>query len=121
MDNSVLAKYLLEMGLFDPERDLDSTILDNDELLSSVAALWDQYEKIIRLMIKARVERIRTEIIEKAHPVEVMPLRQAIVEVSALAGDFIRYAAEYKRRTAPKESTTELPPATTQPSGESST
>jgi hypothetical protein len=98
-----LQAYLIERNLYEPNVDVDALILDDEQLLHEIADLWRGHRKAIERLLQSRLQPIREEIVLKAHPAEVMPLRQSIVEVASIADMLERYAAEHERRTKAKE------------------
>jgi hypothetical protein len=113
-DQAVLEKYLLNRGLFNPKETykkissgkeiiVGAAILEDEEMLGKVAALWENYPKAIEAVIKARIEPIIMDIVMNIIPQELTVQRQAMVELSALFGDFERYSQEHIRRTQNKK------------------
>lgn len=93
-----LEQYLLARGLSEPDRDLDTEILETPELLAKAAAAWVDSKEGIRLVVRSRLLKIRQELIFDAIPQEVPVLRQAVMELAGLLEDFERFAAENARR-----------------------
>lgn len=93
-----LEQYLLSRELTEPDRDLDTEILDTPELLSKAAAAWLDSKEGIRLVVRSRLMKVRQELIFTAIPQEVPVLRQALLELANLLDDFERYANENARR-----------------------
>lgn len=98
MNKPLLEKYLLETAVYDPAHALSDEILDQDELLGSVAQAWTTNGDAIRAVVRQRLSKIRTALVMTATPYEVLPLRQALVEVAAILEDFERYTAEADAR-----------------------
>jgi hypothetical protein len=96
-------EYLLERGLYEHTKDVGNEILENDELLHELADVWRGHRKAIELLLQARMQPIREELVMRALPVEVPVLRQNMLEVAAIADDLERYATEHERRTKAKE------------------
>lgn len=94
-----LEQYLLNRGLMEPDREIDTEILEKPDLLDSAASAWITSKEGIRLVVRARMMKLRKELIFDAEPVEVPELRRAVCELAALLDDFERYAEESKRRT----------------------
>jgi len=94
-----LEQYLYTRGLTEPDRDLDTTILDTPELLAKAGAAWVDNKEAIQLVVRSKISKLREELELRAIPQEVPVLRQAIVELVGLLDDFQRYAEEHKRRT----------------------
>lgn len=98
-----LETYLLNRELNAPNKDVGAEILADDQLLAEIAGIWRGHRKAIETLLQARIQPIREELVLKAYPAEVVVLRQAIVEIGALATDLETYAAEHERRTKAKE------------------
>lgn len=94
-DTKSVAEYLIGRALSAPKLDADKAIVENDDILARIAGLD---EEALAALIEARLQPIREELIAKATPPEVLVLRQALVEVSALLIDHEKYKQEYKRR-----------------------
>ena len=98
MEKPLLEKYLLETAAYDPRMALSDEILDQEELLVAVARAWTTDGDAIRAVIRERLKEIRNKLVMSATPYEVLPLRQALVEVAAILEDFERYTAEADAR-----------------------
>ena len=115
--DDLLYKHLIQTGLYEPNTDFDAAILENDALLSEIAAIWQGHEGTIKAIVQARLQPIREELVMNAHPASVLILREVMLELSALYQDFERYTAEYERRKKDKE---QGPPVTIESSASTS-
>lgn len=113
-----LSQYLRQRGIIlDPmviERDYDP-VLNDDNLLNEAADMWAAHETMLRAVLQARVNAIGRQLLNHAVPEETVVLRQALVEVGAIANDFMKYKEERERRKTESENTNEpvtaAPPA----------
>src|SRR3954465_1468779 len=94
-DNS-LEQYLLSRELMEPDRELDKEILETPDLLAKAGLAWGTSKDGIRLVVRARLMKLRQELIFRAYPQEVPVLRQAIVELANLLDDVERYEERHK-------------------------
>src|SRR4051794_1659721 len=100
-----LQAYLIERELYAPDTDVKQAILEDDALLAELAGIWLGHKTALQKLLQARIQPIREKMVLRAHPAEVMVLRQAIVELGALFSDLEGYAAEHERRSKAKEGT----------------
>lgn len=115
-----LSQYLMQRGLvLEPEhiQAADDPVLSDENLLAEASELWRGHERLITLVVQARVNAIARQILEKCVPQETIVLRQSLVEVGAILDDFVKYQREQERRKAAKEpeenQPEEVPPSTT--------
>lgn len=73
------------------------------EALKNAAQAWSSNEAGIRAVIEHRVGKIRSELLLKAAPEEVIVLRQSLVELVSILDDFKQATAEFKRREDAQE------------------
>ena len=116
MEQSLMEKYLIERGLFEPtnvvralvsgkkEVPVGEEILGNDELLAQCAGIYQNNYKALEAVIRARILPLVIELVLKAYPQETIVIRQSILEISAILEDFKKYSDEYTRRKEAKES-----------------
>lgn len=109
-----LSDYLLSRKLnLSPESVINKNdpVLEDDDILSRVSTIWADNKETITMVIQARVNIIAERLLKNAIPEEVIVLRQAIVEVGAILGDFEAYAQEYERRNKEEEEIEEASPS----------
>src|SRR5690242_16092327 len=85
------------------DHDVEQEILADDDRLAKIAGLLATYEGALNDLIRCRVQTIIEELVRRAHPAETIVLRQAIVEVSHIYDDALRFAQEWKKREEAKE------------------
>lgn len=83
-------------------------ILENEELLAELAAVWREHKGAITALIQLRCNAIGKKVLldMTLPPGEHSILKQSIVEVGAIVSDFDKYLGEFERREKqPKEET----------------
>lgn len=100
-----LSEHLRTRGLYEDSIPLNTTdpldnlILNDEQLLASVAGLHDKIGAITALL-KVRILKLQRELVMKCVPEEVMVYRQAIKEIADILDDVKKYRNEYERRTS---------------------
>lgn len=87
-----LADFLLKRKIDLKKDSITSNEIKSDKLmLAKVGALLNDHGDVLRLIIEARMAPIREELLLNATPYEVLPLRQALVEIAMLLDDIEGY------------------------------
>lgn len=106
----LLEKYLIERGLFQPtdlvksivsgKKDVPvgEEILNNEELLAQCAGMYQNNQRALEAVIRARILPLVLELVLRAYPQETIVLRQSILEIAAILDDLKKYNDEYTRR-----------------------
>lgn len=107
----ILEKYLIGRGLFEPttvvkaiisgkkEVPIGEEILNNDDLLAQCAGMYQNNQRALEAVIRARIFPLVVELVLRAYPQETIVIRQSILEISAILDDFKKYSDEYTRRS----------------------
>lgn len=107
----ILEKYLVERGLFEPtdvvkaivsgkqEVPVGEEILNNDDLLGQCAGMYQNNQRALEAVIRARILPLVVELVMRAYPQETIVIRQSILEVAKILDDFKKYSDEYTRRS----------------------
>lgn len=98
-----LSEYLLQRGItLEPIKIAESEdlILADKELVKGAGELWHSKQNLITLIIQNRVNAIGKRILNNCTPYELTVLRDAMVEINELLGDFAKYHAEAERLKA---------------------
>lgn len=101
-----LGKYLLERQVKFPKPMIPLEEIVNDpEKLERVGGFIKNNREELTLIIEARLEALREELLMEAIPYEVMELRRAIMEIATLLSDFQSYetALEAKKKQDDKK------------------
>jgi len=94
-----LSEYLRTRGLnLDPQTVDEDLVLTEEGLTKEVSDIWLGHKNAVVAVIQARVNALARTLLTKALPEEVLVLRQSMVELGAIIGDFERYHAEAQRR-----------------------
>jgi hypothetical protein len=98
-DHNLLSAYMMKRGLNEPEsQPMKEKILENEELVASIAGTWRTNKDAITAVVLARIMQNKQELVERAIPEEVLILRQIFMELEAVLKDFEDYALEQERR-----------------------
>ena len=89
----MIEEKLIDMKLLNVEHKLSLT----DKEREGIYQAWNNYKDAIKAVFAKRVAEIEQHLIYQAHPVEVMPLRQALSEIMLLLEDFENTAANVEK------------------------
>ncbi len=95
MSDNKLEQYLLNRGVDIMDRAKPLEIINDKELLTRVAGAWSANKDEIRLVVRARCEKLRHQLIFTALPQETVVLRQALAEVAGILDDFENISDKY--------------------------
>jgi hypothetical protein len=115
MNDTSLSQYLRTRGLYLDAKIVeknDDPILGQEGLLKEATKMWETKQSLLTMVIQARIDAIGNYILHKAIPEEVIVMRQAIVELSAILDDFNKYKAEYGRMKTQEENNSDNTEAT---------
>lgn len=113
----LLENYLLNRPLFEPKNIVDAVIsgktevsigeevLNNDELLTKCAGIYQDNQKTLEAVIRSRMFPLIVELVLSAEPQETIVIRQSILELAGLLDDFKKYHEEFLRRKEVKNRT----------------
>ena len=98
MTFEILEQYLYSRGRTEPNVDLDAHILADEDKLARIAGTWRDRKEEIMLVVGAQMAKIEVYLVNKAPPVEVTVMRQALAELMSVLQLFAKYESEYERR-----------------------
>lgn len=98
-------KYLNERGIEIVKRGEPKEIVDDDDILSSVAGAWIGHKEAIRAVIQSRCDKLREKLIFTDEPYETVVTRQSLAELAGLLEDFELLHAEFENREKQKGGT----------------
>lgn len=85
-------QYCLSKGLSLPkELTPRSEIISNPEMVGRVGDMVKTYEPELRLIIGARIESLKNELLMDCTPYEVLEIRRCIMEIATLLSDIDSY------------------------------
>lgn len=94
MEDQTLESFLLKRKIDLTKQPITADEIKSDKLmLAKVGGLLNDNGDVLRLIIEARIDVIRAELLMRATPYETIVLRQAIVEVALLLDDIEGYQA----------------------------
>lgn len=100
-----LSEYMARHSLsLDVTKVEDDMILQNDELLAEVCAMWTEHKGALVAVIQARVNAIALRILNSHNiALDSVIYQQAFVEVGAIVKDFEKYHVELAKRDTETE------------------
>jgi hypothetical protein len=90
-----LKQYLLNRGLNINDRAKPLEITDDKKLLTEVAGAWSANKEAIRLVVRARCDKIREDMIFNTLPHETIVKREALMELAGILHDFENISEKY--------------------------
>lgn len=79
-------------------KNIESNILENEELIKELADMWTQHETAIKTLIKVINAETAKYMIEDALPDELVPLRHELFGAEKVLVKLEKYANESERR-----------------------
>ena len=92
MQPQTFENYCLSKGLNLPkELTPRSEIISNPEMVGRVGDMVKTYQPELRLIIGARIEALKSELLMECTPYEVLEIRRCIMEIATLLSDIDSY------------------------------